>query len=30
MPLKLKLRPNERVVVNGCVIPNEDRQTSRR
>jgi flagellar protein FlbT len=28
MPLKLKLRPNERVVVNGCVIRNEDRQTT--
>ena len=27
MPLKLKLRPNERVVINGCVIRNEDRQT---
>lgn len=27
MPLRLKLRPNERVVINGCVIRNEDRQT---
>lgn len=28
MALKLRLKPNERIVVNGCVITNGDRRTT--